>query len=37
VVEDKAVEDKTEPTQVADLGCKKFIPTAGVTVSVPCQ
>ncbi len=23
--------------KVADLGCKKFIPTAGVTVSVPCE
>jgi len=36
-VEAPTVEDKAEPTQVADLGCKKFIPTAGVTVSVPCQ
>ncbi len=23
--------------KVADLGCKKFIPTAGVTISVPCE
>jgi len=27
----------SETTKVADLGCKKFIATAGVTVSVPCE
>lgn len=27
----------TKDTKVADLGCKRFIPTAGVTVTVPCE
>lgn len=34
----KPATETSEPaTQVADLGCRKFIATVGTTVSVPCE
>ncbi|HEX2840192.1 hypothetical protein [Hyphomicrobium sp.] len=35
--EQKSQAASTEPKVAASVGCKKFIPTVGVTVTVPCE
>lgn len=35
--EQKSQTASTEPKAAASVGCKKFIPTVGVTVTIPCE